>query len=270
MKKLLVALSLLVLAACETVPITGRQQVSLVSDAEITSMAAREFRSFVRDSDVIKGTSEARMVAAVGRKIKGAVEEYFRRQGQGDRLAGYRWEFVLVDSEEVNAFCMPGGKVAVYSGILPIAKDEAGLAVVMGHEIAHAVANHGNERISQAMLAEAAGGALAAMLGDDGDSVGGTALQMAFGLGAEVGVLLPFSRLHESEADRLGLMFMAMAGYDPREAPKFWRRMAKGSGGGGGGGLEFLSTHPSDETRVKDLQAAMAEAMPLYRKAGRR
>ncbi|SOD95538.1 M48 family metallopeptidase [Caenispirillum bisanense] len=265
MRRFLVVLAVLVLAACETVPITGRQQVSLISDAEIGSQAAAAFADFVDESDVVDGTAEARMVTRVGRRIQRAVEDYFTQQGQAERLAGYDWEYVLVDSEEINAFCMPGGKVAVYTGILPVAETEQGLAVVMGHEVAHAVANHGNERMSQAMLAEAAGALVVGLLaGDDDDSVGSGLLQAAFGLGAQVGVLLPFSRLHESEADRLGMIFMAMAGYDPREAPRFWQRMAA-AGGGGGDGLEFLSTHPSDSTRVRELDAAMAEALAYHR-----
>lgn len=270
MLKILFLLPILFLAACETVPITGRQQVSLISTDEMSSMAATEFRAFVRESDVVTGTSDSRMVVTVGRKIQKAVEKYFQSQGQGDRLADYRWEFVLVESDEVNAFCMPGGKVAVYTGILPIAQTESGLAVVMGHEVAHAIANHGNERMSQVMLAETAGEVLSAMLAEeDDDSLTNIAFQAAFGMGTELGVLLPFSRLHESEADKLGLIFMAMAGYDPGEAPAFWRRMAKAGGDEDGESLEFLSTHPSDATRIKDLEAAMAEAGAYYRKGAR-
>lgn len=269
MTRLFFLLSLLFLVGCETVPITNRQQVSLISDDEITTMAAREFRSFVKESDVITGTSDARLVQSVGKKIRAAVDAYFSSHGDAARLKSYRWEFVLVESDEINAFCMPGGKVAVYTGILPVAKNEAGLAVVMGHEIAHAIANHGNERMSQSMLVDAAGEALEIMLLDSDDPLLAGAFEVAFGLGSEVGVLLPFSRLHESEADHLGLIFMSMAGYDPHEAPKFWRRMAAATGNDDGA-LEFLSTHPSDETRIKELEEKIPEAMSYYKKSTKR
>ena len=269
MRRLLIAFLLVLLAACETVPITGRQQISIHGDAEMNALGAREYRRIIEESDIVTGTKDAKLVGEVGNKIKNAVASYFSQNGQADRLKGYRWEFRLIDDDEANAFCLPGGKVAVNTGILDITKTEAGLAVVMGHEVAHAIANHGNERMSQGLLVDLAGTALMAAVADE-DSTTQFALQAAFGLGSELGLLLPFSRLHESEADRLGLIFMAMAGYDPHEAPKFWRRMAAAKEEEGGEGFEFMSTHPSDETRVKDLESAIAEAMTFYRPSGGR
>jgi predicted Zn-dependent protease len=201
------------------------------------------------------------MVQRVGRRIQGAVERYFAEHSMSDQLKGYAWEFNLVESKEVNAWCMPGGKVVVYSGILPIAGDEAGLAVVMAHEIAHAIAKHGNERMSQGLLTELGGIALSTALESYPEQT--RALWMtAFGVGAQVGVLLPYSRLHESEADRLGLIFMAMAGYDPNEAPRFWGRMSAEKGGAAP--PEFLSTHPSDKTRIEKIKEEIPEAMKYY------
>ncbi|MBF0355742.1 MAG: M48 family metallopeptidase [Alphaproteobacteria bacterium] len=268
MRRILIASLLMLLAACETVPITGRQQISIHGAAEMNALGAREYRRIIDESDVVSGTREARLVSEVGNKIKNAVANYFSQNGQSDRLQGYRWEFRLIDDDEPNAFCLPGGKVAVYSGILDITQTEAGLAVVMGHEVAHAIANHGNERMSQTLLVDLAGAALSVAVADE-DTTTQFALQSAFGFGSALGVLLPFSRLHESEADRLGLIFMAMAGYDPHEAPKFWRRMAAAKKEEGGEGFEFMSTHPSDETRVKDLENAIVEAMTYYHVPGR-
>ncbi len=214
-------------------------------------------------NQVSRDQSKIQMVKRVGGKIKTAVELYFKQKGLTDQLSGYRWEFNLVESPEVNAWCMPGGKVVIYSGILPITQTETGLAVVMGHEIAHALAEHGSERMSQGLITQLGGIALNEALSSKPEQT--RALWMtAFGVGTQVGVLLPFSRLHESEADKLGLIFMAMAGYNPNEAVSFWQRMAANKGGQSP--PEFLSTHPSDDTRIKDLRAAMPEAMKYYKK----
>ena len=202
------------------------------------------------------------MVKRIGKKIQIAVEKYFAQKNLSSELEGYNWEFNLVESKDVNAWCMPGGKVVVYTGILPITRDETGLAVVMGHEIAHAVAEHGNERMSQGLITQFGGLALAKALENKPEET--QALWMgAFGLGAQVGVLLPFSRLHESEADHLGLIFMAMAGYDPNQAVNFWQRMAKMKGGQAP--PEFLSTHPSDETRINKIKKLLPKAMKYYK-----
>jgi predicted Zn-dependent protease len=253
---------LLVLVACSTVPITGRKQLNLIPADEINAMSFEEYRSFLSSAKVVQGTREAQGVKRVGSRIQQAVERYFADKGMSDHLAGYEWEFNLVDDPQVNAWCMPGGKVVVYTGILPVVEDETGLAVVMGHEIAHAIANHGNERMSQGLVVQLGGMALSTALSEKPDET--RSLYMAaFGAGAQVGVLLPFSRTHESEADHMGLIFMAMAGYDPREAADFWRRMAGLSGGAAP--PQFLSTHPSDETRIRDIEKRLPEALEYYK-----
>jgi predicted Zn-dependent protease len=254
----------LLIVSCSTVPLTGRRQLNLVSDSSVLSMSAQQYDEFLSSHEVIRNTKEAAMVQRVGRRIQDAVERYFAEHNMSDRLKGYSWEFNLVESKEVNAWCMPGGKVVVYTGILPIAGDEAGLAVVMAHEIAHAIAKHGNERMSQALLTQLGGTALSVALESYPEQT--QAMWMAaFGAGAQVGVLLPYSRLQESEADRLGLIFMAMAGYDPNEAPRFWSRMA--SEKGGAAPPEFLSTHPSDKTRIEKIKEEIPEAMKYYEQA---
>ncbi|MBZ0243405.1 MAG: M48 family metallopeptidase, partial [Bacteroidales bacterium] len=206
---------------------------------------------------------QTQMVKTVGAKIKTAVEAYFRQQGMSSELDGYSWEFNLIESPEANAWCMPGGKVVFYTGILPITKDETGLAVVMGHEIAHAIAEHGNERMSQSLISELGGVALAVALQEKPAETQQLWLT-AYGIGSQVGVMLPFSRLHESEADRLGLIFMAMAGYNPNEAVGFWQRMADMKNGQSP--PEFLSTHPSDATRIRQIKSWLPEAMTYYKK----
>jgi len=251
----------LLIVSCSTVPLTGRRQLNLVSDSSVLSMSAQQYDEFLSSHEVIRNTKEAAMVQRVGRRIQNAVERYFAEHNMSDRLNGYSWEFNLVESKEVNAWCMPGGKVVVYTGILPIAGDEAGLAVVMAHEIAHAIAKHGNERMSQALLTQLGGTALSVALESYPEQT--QALWMAaFGVGSQVGVLLPYSRVQESEADRLGLIFMAMAGYDPNEAPRFWSRMAAEKGGAAP--PEFLSTHPSDKIRIEKIKEEIPEAMKYY------
>lgn len=259
-------LALLVLAtlvqACSTVPITGRKQIALIPDSNMLSMSFDEYGQFMKENKLSTDAAATAMVKRVGTRIQGAVEAYFAERNLSQQLAGYAWEFNLIDSKEVNAWCMPGGKVVVYSGILPVTKDENGLAVVMGHEIAHAVAKHGQERMSQQMLAQLGGLALNEALQQKPEQTRAIWLGV-FGAGVQVGALLPYSRLHESEADHLGLIFMAMAGYDPNGAVAFWRRMAES---GGSKPPEFLSTHPSDETRIRKIEAELPEAMKYYKK----
>jgi predicted Zn-dependent protease len=201
------------------------------------------------------------MVKNVGNRIKDAVKEYLTQIGSASSLQGYQWEFNLVDDSLVNAWCMPGGKVVVYTGILPVAQDETGLAVIMGHEIAHAVANHGNERMTQGLLANLGSVALSEALKNKPEETKAI-FQTAFGIGVQLGAILPYSRLHESEADHLGLIFMAMAGYNPDEAVKFWQRMA--SLKQDGGPPEFLSTHPSDAKRINQIKNLLPEARQYY------
>jgi predicted Zn-dependent protease len=253
----------LVLLACSTVAVTGRKQLNLIPSSTMQSMSAEQYGDFLKSNQLSEDQGKTAMVKGTGTKIQKAVERYFADKGISNKLKGYQWQFNLVESEEVNAWCMPGGRVVIYTGILPVTKDESGLAVVMGHEIAHAVAEHGNERMSQMLVTQLGGMALSKALEEKPEQT--QQLWMAtFGLGAQIGILLPYSRLHENEADRLGLIFMAMAGYDPNNAVEFWERMAKMKGGGAP--PEFLSTHPSDETRIKNLKALIPEAMQYYKK----
>jgi predicted Zn-dependent protease len=227
------------------------------------SMSFNEYNDFLKKHEVISGTPEAQMVARVGRRVQRAVERYFSENNMSDHLSGYQWEFNLVKDDAVNAWCMPGGKVVVYTGILPVAEGEDGLAVVMGHEISHAIAKHGNERMSQGLVTQMGGVALSVALAEKSKETQDLFLT-AFGVGSQVGILLPYSRLQESEADRLGLIFMAMADYDPREAVGFWKRMAGGKKGGAT--PEFLSTHPADKKRIADIEALLPEAIGYYKK----
>lgn len=248
--------------ACSTVPVTGRQQLNLIPSSTMLSMSSDQYGEFLNSHKVSQDAEATALVKKVGGRIQRAVEQYFREKNMSDQLNGYQWQFNLVESEEVNAWCMPGGKVVVYSGILPVTRTEAGLAVVLGHEIAHAVAEHGNERMSQGLLTQLGGMALSEALSNKPQQT--RALWMtAFGVGAQVGAILPFSRLQENEADRLGLIFMAMAGYDPNEATAFWQRMADKKGGGAP--PEFLSTHPSDATRINNIKKNIPEAMKYYK-----
>lgn len=254
---------LLFLFSCQTVPITGRQQLSLIPSSEILSMSFQSYSEYLSNHTIITDSEDARMVKRVGQRIQQAVEQYFSEHNMRNQLQGYKWEFNLIDDKEINAWCMPGGKVVVYTGILPIAKDETGLAVIMGHEISHAVAKHGDERMSQGLVTQMGGMLLAKALSEKPKETANL-FMAAFGIGTQVGILLPYSRVHESEADHLGLIFMAMAGYDPREAVDFWKRMSKTKQGASP--PEFLSTHPADATRIRNIQQLIPEAMTYYRK----
>lgn len=261
MKKVLLVLaaSTLFLAGCSTVPITGRKQVNLVSDAQLIPQSAASYNAVIKEGPLSENRQQVQMIQRVGKRISAAVERYFKERGQSEVLAGFEWEFNLIDEDTPNAWCMPGGKVVFYTGILPYTQDETGVAVVMGHEIAHAVARHSNERISHQMLQQG-GGYLASWLGSKTDYH--DAIMQAYGIGTQLGAILPYSREHESEADRMGLVFMAMAGYNPEAAIGFWQRMADA---GGQKPPEFLSTHPSDETRVRQLREHMPEALRYYK-----
>jgi len=236
-------LSITVQYSCTKVPVTGRTQMKLLPNSTLLGMSFTSYSDFLKSNKISTNAQQTAMVKNSGERIKQAVEKYMKDHGKEKMLSGFNWEFNLVEDATVNAWCMPGGKVAFYTGIMPICKDEAGVAVVMGHEVAHAIAGHGAERMSQQAMAQFGQQALA--IATAAESPEAQALYMtAFGLGAQFGVLLPFSRTHESEADEMGLIFMAMAGYDPREAPKFWERMAAM---GGQKPPEFMSTHPADE-----------------------
>lgn len=253
----------LFLYACARVAVTGRQQLNLVSNSEILPMAEQQYDSVIRNSKLSNNAQQTAMVKNVGTRIQKAVERYMAEQNASSELNGFHWEFNLIDDPgTVNAWCMPGGKVAFYTGIMPICQDEAGVAVVMGHEVAHAIANHAGERMSQGLLANGLLGTLGAALGQNPTLTQQVFLQ-AVGVGAQLG-MLKFSRKQESEADHIGLIFMAMAGYDPHEAPKFWERMMAQSGGAEP--PEWLSTHPSHGSRIKDLNKEIPEAMKYYKK----
>ena len=264
-KKLVLAGSLLLAAGCTTVPITGRRQLSLVSDSDMNALAVTQYKETLTTAKLSTNSAEVAMVRRVGQRIQAAVEQYFRQQNQSDQLSGYQWEFNLIDDPKtVNAWCMPGGKVAVYTGILPLTKDETGLAVVMGHEIAHAVAKHGSERMSDQMLAQLGTSAVSSALSKNPAATNNIFLN-AVGTGTQLGaqgLLLKFSRNQESEADHLGLIFMAMAGYNPAQAIPFWQRMAAQNQSTT---PEFLSSHPADATRVADIQRLLPEAQKYYK-----
>ncbi len=257
------SLSGLLLYACTRVAVTGRQQLNLVSNSEIIPMANQQYDSVIHTAKLSDNQQQTSMVRNVGTRIQKAVERYMSEHNASSELEGFQWEFNLIDDPKtVNAWCMPGGKVAFYTGIMPICQNEAGVAVVMGHEVAHAIANHARERMSQGLIANGLLGTLGAALGQN-PTLTQQVFMQAVGVGAQLG-MLKFSRQHESEADRIGLIFMAMAGYDPHEAPRFWERMVAQSGEGQP--PEFLSTHPSHASRIDDLNKEMPEAMKYYKK----
>ncbi len=251
--------------ACSTVPVTGRRQLRLIPARQILSMSFNSYSDFMNQNVVVTGTKEAQSVQETGRRIRAAVERYMAERGMSDRLDGFAWEFNLVKDEAVNAWCMPGGKVVFYTGIMPICQNETGIAVVMGHEIAHAIAEHGNERMSQQLVAQGllTAGQIALALKEQ-PKMSDQLILLGAGVATQVG-LLAFSRNQESEADEMGLTFMAMAGYDPRKAPEFWERMSAGSSGQAP--PEFLSTHPSHGRRISDLNKNMPTALEYYRKS---
>jgi len=238
-----------------------------VPDSELLSLSLQEYQDVLKKATLSGDTAKVQMVRTVGERVAKAAESYLREMGQGYKIVDYHWEFNLIEDDKVvNAWAMPGGKVAVYTGILPYTKDETGLAVVLGHEIGHAIAGHGNERMSQGLLAEMGGLALSVALSQQPGATQAL-FQQAYGLGMNVGFLLPYSRLQESEADRIGIIFMARAGYDPRMAIPFWERM---NAQGGSRPPEFLSTHPAPASRVENLKRLIPEALPIYEKASAR
>jgi predicted Zn-dependent protease len=246
----------LVAAACQTVPMTGRQQLQLISEQEEVAMGFNSFQEVLKKEKVSSDARANEWVTRVGTRIAAAT-------GKAD----YQWEFrVIEDDKQVNAFCLPGGKVAVYTGILPVARDDAGLAVIIGHEVAHAIARHGGERVSQQLLAEGATAAAVIALGGR-DPNRANLYAGLLGMGAAVGVLLPYSRLQENEADRMGMIYMAKAGYDPRAARELWLRMAE-LGKGKSRPPEILSTHPADDTRIRNIEQRIPEALQHYRPRG--
>jgi predicted Zn-dependent protease len=271
MKKALIGMLVLgfAISSCERVPITNRRQLTFVPNDQMLALSSTQYKQFIDTSNVVRN-GDAEMVRRVGMRIRQAVEKYMNENGYAKRLEGFNWEYNLVQSPEVNAWCMPGGKIVVYTGILPYTKTEAGLATVMGHEVSHAIAEHGNERMSESLIANGLLQVGQVYAGSQAQNSTTTRALLMQAVGASLpaayqfGRALPHGRSQESEADHLGLIFMAMAGYDPQEAVPFWQRMAQASGGNKP--PEFMSTHPSDQRRISDLQKLMPEAMKYYTK----
>ncbi len=245
--------------ACTSVPITGRSQLSLVSNQEVLALSLQQYNDYMSGAPLSKDKTNTAMVTRVGQNIANAVAAYYEVTGMSSELGDFSWEFHLIADGQVNAFCMPGGKIVVYEGILPYTQNEAGLAVVVGHEVAHAIAKHANERMSQQVAAQY-GGAVVGGLLSKSPAMLQTLGSTVYGLGAQYGVMLPYSRKQEYEADRIGLILMAIAGYDPNVAVPFWQRMSQQ----GGSVPEFLSTHPTDENRINEIRKALPEAMEYY------
>lgn len=251
--------------SCATNPFTGKSTLNLVSNASLFPSAFQQYDSFLKENKVVSGTQDAKNVELVGTKIKNAAQLWLSSLGQAKYLEGYQWEYKLVQDKAVNAWCMPGGKIVIYTGILPITKDNAGLATVMGHEVAHALANHSAQRMSAAQIQQLGAVGVSVATGNQSES-NQQLWQQAYGIGTEYGGMLPFSRSHESEADMIGLTLMAIAGYNPEQAIDFWGRMAANSSGQKP--PEFLSTHPSDATRIANLKKLIPEAKANAAKLG--
>jgi len=256
---------LIICISCATNPFTGKKTIALVSNDQLFPSSFAQYNEVLSENKVITGTQESEMIKRVGQRIAAASERYLNANGFQGYLEGYKWEYKLIKSEQVNAWCMPGGKIAFYTGILPIAKNETGVAAIMGHEVAHALANHGQQRMSTGILQQAGGVAVALAAGSDNPEKQQIWMQ-AYGIGSAVGFALPFSRSHETEADKIGLYIMAIAGYNPEEAAELWKRMKANSGGQAP--PEFLSTHPSNDSRIQNLQSLVPKAKAEARKFG--
>jgi predicted Zn-dependent protease len=250
--------------ACTQNALSGKSQFTLFKESEMQSMATTQYQEFLSSNKIVSGSGnrDAEMVRRVGLRITKAVEAHYAGLGKSGELAGFKWEYNLVDSKEVNAWCMPGGKIVVYTGLLPVSQNEAALAVVLGHEVSHALLQHGNQRMSQQLGAQVVGAGLQVAVANKPAETQ-NAYMTAFGVGSQLGVLLPFSRKQESEADEYGLYFAAEAGYNPEEAINLWKRMEQLSNGQKP--PEFLSTHPSEGKRIERLQAIMPKALALYK-----
>ena len=259
MRKLII-LSFLFLLSCSVVPMTGRKQFVAIPSSQMYALSSESYSQVLAEGKLSTNDYYVSTVRKVGEKLTAAVESYMKQNNMESALLGYSWEYNVLVSDELNAWCMPGGQIAFYEGIMPVCQDENGIAVVMGHEIAHAVAQHGNERMSQQLAIQMSGIALSEALKTQKQETMDLAM-LAFGVGAQVGVMLPYSRTHESEADELGLYFMAMAGYNPQTAPAFWERMSEKSGTRP---PEFLSTHPDPSNRIQNLNRIMPKAMEYY------
>ncbi|HCE47481.1 MAG TPA: peptidase M48 family protein [Prevotellaceae bacterium] len=252
----------MLLYGCSSVPITGRKQLTLVSDAEVLSSSLSQYKGYMEKASISGNKTQSEMVTRVGKAIAAATETYLRNNGMSAEVANFSWEFNLVNNSELNAFCMPGGKIVVYEGLMKIISSDDELAVVLGHEVAHAVAKHSNERMSQQILTQYGSNILNSALSNKSAAVQSVAGQV-FGLGAQYGVMLPFSRKQESEADYMGLVLMSMAGYDPDVAIGFWQKM---SASGSSSVPEFMSSHPSDATRIANIRKNVSKIKAAYYK----
>ncbi len=252
------------LPSCGSVPFTGRRQLQLVSNQEVIALSLQQYQDFIRTAPLEKGTANAQMVSRVGSRIANAVESFYTNNGYASELENFSWEFNLVKEKSVNAFAMPGGKVVIYSGLLPVTQTEEALAVVVGHEIAHVIAQHSSERLSQQLALQYGGAIAGGLLGNS--QVAQQLGQTVFGLGAQYGVMMPYARKQEYEADEIGLIVMAMAGYNPQTAVPFWTRMAQS--GGGAQVPEFLSTHPTDSKRIANIEKILPDVMQYYKGSG--
>ncbi|MCL2719799.1 MAG: M48 family metallopeptidase [Treponema sp.] len=247
---------ILIFSGCATNPVTGKTSIAIIPNSMLFPMSFTQYDTFLRENSVVRGTAEAQMLTRVGMRLADAAQKLLAAEGQPNYLSDYRWEFTLIRDNSINAWAMPGGKIVFYTGILPVTRNETGIAVVMGHEIAHQILNHGQQRMSADLLQQI--GAIGVAVATSNQSPETQALIMtAYGVGSELGGTLPFSRQHEYEADRYGLLLMAIAGYNPDEAIVFWERM---SSMGGGSVPEFLSTHPSDANRIRNLRNFAPEA----------
>ncbi|WP_202913874.1 M48 family metallopeptidase [Winogradskyella ouciana] len=264
-KAILTLVITLVVVACKTNPFTGKKTIALVSNEQLFPSSFSQYNQVLSESKVVTGTKDAEMINRVGQRIAVASERWLNANGYQGYLDDYKWEYKLIDSEQVNAWCMPGGKIAFYTGILPIAQNETGVAAIMGHEVAHALANHGQQRMSTGILQQAGGIAVAVAAGNESPEKQQMWMQ-AYGIGTTVGFALPFSRSHETEADKIGLILMAIAGYNPEEAPELWKRMKANSGGQSP--PEFLSTHPHPDTRINTLNELVPNAKAEAKKYG--
>ncbi len=258
---LFLAAALLLFTACGSVPVTGRRQVLLVSDQEVLASSLTQYNTYMKSATKSAMKAQSAMVERAGKKIAAATEQYLRANGLEHEINNFAWEFSLVKDKQINAFCMPGGKIVVYEGLMSIIDSEDELAVVIGHEVAHAVAKHSNERMSQQILAQYGAQILSQTLSQKSAAVQALANQV-YGIGAQYGIMMPYSRKHETEADYMGLIFMRIAGYNPDVAVSFWQKM---SSGGGSSVPEFLSTHPSDARRIADIKKVLPEIKEKYR-----
>lgn len=253
----------LLIVACATNPFTGKKTIALVPNSQLFPTAFAQYNQFLNENNVVTGTKDAEMIKRVGQRIAVAAERYLNANGHQGYLKDYKWEYNLVQDETVNAWCMPGGKIVFYTGILPIAENEAGVAAIMGHEVAHALANHGQQRMSAGILQQL--GAVAGNVAIKDDQTRAI-FNQAYGIGSQVGIMLPFSRSHETESDLIGVYLMAIAGYNPDEAAQLWKRMKAKSGGQAP--PEFMSTHPSNDTRIANLTKWAPKAREEAKKYG--